>query len=586
MKNIIKIIIIVLFMTISTNVFADYNIPYRFTLINGEPSVLNGTGVVEDYSDLIDYSDGVLTIHEGVNIASLEFDSSLEITSNDKEVMLGSVHGTGTNAKQLIIKNLNSIDRESGVYIYSQNTSLEVTDSSIYGFTFQSGTKYDYRDSYISIKNSHIYRASDFEVAGNITIEDSEITGQPYIRTALGNIVIRNSEVGAFNMLLSYFGYYDIKDSTLNITNQINDTQYYSELINMPYDDRVHSFENTNITVPCFVLSGNYNDSMALVLIKDCVIDVAGYVELGHCLTTFENSTINVRGGWQSYGVTFKNSTLVEQSYIYNNDYPLIIDNSDIHYNYFLRNTGEATIDSSYIEGAGSFGTHAITTISDSYLNIVGKNGPDSYNFAFDKKVILHNTRLYLVNTDDDYPLMGLTTNSELVLDDGVVITDKDDNELYYVQSNVDGFTDSNPVSVFYYDQDGTNYSRSIKYIPVEKVTFKVVNGTWNDGTSDDIVISKDSWEKLNSDEIPVGMIAKDSCGNGSWDEIPLAETVIKKDVTYTYSYTCNKVKGVEEITENPKTGLVDYSIKCLLLLSVMIIIYLKVYNKSFFKKY
>lgn len=73
-------------------------------------------------------------------------------------------------------------------------------------------------------------------------------------------------------------------------------------------------------------------------------------------------------------------------------------------------------------------------------------------------------------------------------------------------------------------------------------VTFKVVNGSWNDGTSTDKTVTLTGYEgdmlKLTSDQIPaVGSKPNDTFKAGSWDVTPSTETAIRGATTYTYTY-------------------------------------------------
>ena len=73
-------------------------------------------------------------------------------------------------------------------------------------------------------------------------------------------------------------------------------------------------------------------------------------------------------------------------------------------------------------------------------------------------------------------------------------------------------------------------------------VTFKVVNGSWNDGTTDSKTVTLTGHEgdelKLPEEKIPaVGENPNEGYAEGSWDAVPSAETVITHDITYTYTY-------------------------------------------------
>ncbi len=86
----------------------------------------------------------------------------------------------------------------------------------------------------------------------------------------------------------------------------------------------------------------------------------------------------------------------------------------------------------------------------------------------------------------------------------------------------------------------------------VRRVIFKIVNGTWEDGTTDDIVVEIITDEygntKLSGNDFPVGMIVDDGFTGGSWDRYVNGEEEITEDLVFTYKY-------VEEEIDIPDTG-------------------------------
>ena len=85
-------------------------------------------------------------------------------------------------------------------------------------------------------------------------------------------------------------------------------------------------------------------------------------------------------------------------------------------------------------------------------------------------------------------------------------------------------------------------YSYAKKDTISYKATFKVVNGTWNDGTSDDVVLTLSGYEgdtlKFTSDQIPAaGTKPSKNYKAGSWDASFSSENELMKDTTYTYTY-------------------------------------------------
>lgn len=81
-------------------------------------------------------------------------------------------------------------------------------------------------------------------------------------------------------------------------------------------------------------------------------------------------------------------------------------------------------------------------------------------------------------------------------------------------------------------------------------ITFKVVNGSWDDGTTDDKTVTLTGEEgeelKLTADQIPaVGSNpADDTYKSGSWDKTPNTDEPITEDATYIYTYS-QKQKAV-----------------------------------------
>ena len=92
-------------------------------------------------------------------------------------------------------------------------------------------------------------------------------------------------------------------------------------------------------------------------------------------------------------------------------------------------------------------------------------------------------------------------------------------------------------------------------------VTFKVVNGSWDDGTAADRTVTLNGHEgdtlKLKADQIPAaGSKPADGFKEGAWDVTPSTETAITEDVTYTYTYS-KKDAAVVTTAPKAKTGLV-----------------------------
>lgn len=70
-------------------------------------------------------------------------------------------------------------------------------------------------------------------------------------------------------------------------------------------------------------------------------------------------------------------------------------------------------------------------------------------------------------------------------------------------------------------------------------VTFKVVNGTWSDGTSSNIKVTVTKGGSLTRGQIPTGMEPDPGYKKtGSWDTTPNTTRELNSNVTYTYTFT------------------------------------------------
>ena len=83
---------------------------------------------------------------------------------------------------------------------------------------------------------------------------------------------------------------------------------------------------------------------------------------------------------------------------------------------------------------------------------------------------------------------------------------------------------------------------------PAEKitVTFRVVNGTWSDGTSGNIThtIDKGTTLAANGISIPAGMRPNSGYKGGSWNVEPDPAAALTGDITYTYSFRRESTGG------------------------------------------
>ncbi len=111
-----------------------------------------------------------------------------------------------------------------------------------------------------------------------------------------------------------------------------------------------------------------------------------------------------------------------------------------------------------------------------------------------------------------------------------------------------------------------TNQELTIKGFISYTVTFKVVNGKWNEGEGDaateDKTVTLTGHDgdtlKLTADQIPaVGTKPNDTYKAGSWDTTPSADTEITAATTYTYAYAA---KEAAVVTKAPEAKTLTYN--------------------------
>ena len=95
-----------------------------------------------------------------------------------------------------------------------------------------------------------------------------------------------------------------------------------------------------------------------------------------------------------------------------------------------------------------------------------------------------------------------------------------------------------------------------------QTVTFKVVNGSWDDETTTDKTVTLTGYEgdtlKLAADQIPtVGTKPNDTYKAGSWDVTPSTDIAITAATTYTYTYV---TKEAAVVTKAPEGKTLTYN--------------------------
>jgi len=106
---------------------------------------------------------------------------------------------------------------------------------------------------------------------------------------------------------------------------------------------------------------------------------------------------------------------------------------------------------------------------------------------------------------------------------------------------------------------DGTTATNYIKFEAVYEpssytVTYKIVNGTWSDDSTEDKTENVESGNKPAN--VPTGMKASEGYTGGAWDVDPAGEDITEA-VTFTYTFTA---KQEVTVTTEPTANALTYS--------------------------
>ncbi len=549
---------------------------------------VSGTNqAVTDYSNILSYQNKLLTIKEGSVIKSLIYnDIDLTITTNNKVAYLGEVrHGSfpvDSNVHHTLKfqKFKNDADTPFPLSVRESYGKIEVVDSTIYQCQeLWNNDSSSNQDAGVTIKNTTIEGGNQIDLGGPVYIEDSTINGLGSIHSERRGLEIINSSIDGKSKRTAIYtesmnGYMRIINSNIKNAQRIytydpspEDEEYSLEIV----DSEIEA-ENIN-------LSGSITN-IKEGLIKKSKITLSSYIQL-YNKSTIENSEITAPYLYL-YGGKIKNSNLdllggYSRFDYYNTAFPVSIENSNVKVQGFLNSFVDLEVKDSNLDIKGKMyesqklkfdgskikidngGTpeNAIESrgkfdVVKSNVELLGSNYFPSGIYVGDSKlriISLDNYALYVyddsvitnsnVYLEAQYRAVEVNHGKTLTLDDDVVITDKDYKNL---------IPSTDPYMSFIYQDEPNVYSKSLMFASKIKVTFKIKNGTWSDGKTDDIVLEKTIWGNLEDDDVPVGMKANEGYDKGTWDK-----EIVYNDLTeeYEYTYTFEKKKETVKKSEN-----------------------------------
>lgn len=125
------------------------------------------------------------------------------------------------------------------------------------------------------------------------------------------------------------------------------------------------------------------------------------------------------------------------------------------------------------------------------------------------------------------------------------------------------------------YDMD-TCYNQILIFNDLVDVRLKV-NGTWLDGTTEDIVLSKRIGTTISYEDIPKDKIPKEEFESGNWDILPISAKIV--DGMNEFVLTAKVIDTPKKVDENPATGVKDYIFEFIMLSALLYGMY-KIINK------
>ena len=189
------------------------------------------------------------------------------------------------------------------------------------------------------------------------------------------------------------------------------------------------------------------------------------------------------------------------------------------------------------------------------------KNPAKQYTYTVNKH--FYNEKGVEVNVvkGEATPAAENTAVSELYKKDAVNQTDKDGKTYVYVPGlttvtdKLEKLTKDVTIDLYYYlnVEGGNDIPDAWEY----RLTFKVVNGSWNDGTSADIVTyvqckDKNTGKPFKNEAVVVPVTRIPAVGDkpnsgyhaGAWDTSPYDNYKVQKDTVFTYTYAKNSSGG------------------------------------------
>lgn len=570
-----------------------------------EKSDILASYVIQTYHNISIIDSKVVAIGENTSSGKIVTTSNGTILVKNSEITIDEyINGGGDMIFQ------------SSIIKRSENPSPNSFSVNLSGISNES---YGSGERNMRIEDSDIYILSHLSVAGNLDILNSKVrvTAEGFVGASYGSNISVN---GNLNMTDSTV----ITDSYISASNDLNvkNANITINGINSEYAQltasRNATIDNSKITLydagqyTYVSASANMSINKSTINIKaskDKAKNGRGYVS-GSGEFKIEDSiyTNEAKGGsHNSKNLIVKNSQINTNGYF--STRKAEIENSTLKLNrkddedcYFeISADNPSTLTNSILSVVGGFRTKGELSLKDSYLYTKNSGKSNWYGSeTFSPLVVngdlnIDNSRVIAESINN---LPALLVKGKIVLSEGSFKDNKKhvlevekkivttDNFLYNPDSvsnfgNSTFVSENDEVLTAVLNGNISTYAETEGYYIV---TFKVVNGTWSDKTTEDKLVKVLINEEITDSTYPTGMIESEGFSEGSWEKTG--------DNEYTYTFIKSETneseedkKTNEEKIENPKTGIDDYTIVSSIFIVVLACVYLYIRKKGYFRK-
>ena len=557
MKKVFLILFTILLLgTINVKAEEEYNIVIdennSFTLTDSSNNQITDNTIAK-------YEDNTLTLGEGKYFNQIKIKNDATITSNDKEVYIKELTTKEDSTYIPANININKLKvKEDDTYICKIDIggNLTVNESKIDSkdtYTIKGSVKFtnskisDFKEMILSnvfddeygieIVNTELKCDSIFESnwKSKIKITNSNIEISSSLNNSHGNLEIRNRTENTIDNAAV------IEDSIIKVR-RISIDNGGIKILNSDVFVTKDSAGGTFVTrgpidiIDSKVLAGGYIQPFSNQKVLKLNIENSE-VECDYFYTSEYNSSEETADNVRFFAKNSKLKTNTTGSSLFGDN---IFENCELDFQAHISARNNLTI----INSTGSF-TAGIDAnnleIKNSKLLLSNSSNIYYVPLSVKNDLKINNSNIIIENTDSA-KIAGVIKNN-IILDDKIVPIDKSKIVLNMkavpkdeiaTQYNFYWIGNDENAKIFTYDNE--SYTNYVQLATKKTATFKVKNGTWLDGTSDDIKIDYLYGEPLEVENLPKEVQELLTSKMGSWSmDLNNLDTTQDLDIEFKY---------------------------------------------------